>query len=42
MNDITSLLFGLDGYRVLDVTDAGPDAVQVLIEPTETESACPD
>ena len=41
MSDLTSLLFGLDGYGVLDVTDVGPDAVRVLIEPTDTEAACP-
>ena len=36
------MLFGLDGYRVLDVTDAGPDTVRVLIEPTDLAAACPD
>ncbi len=42
MNDTTSLLFGLDGYGVLDVTDVGPGCVRVVIETIETEAACPE
>jgi transposase len=41
MNDTTSLLFGLDGYGVLDVEDIGDDAVRVVIEPLDSECACP-
>ena len=41
MYDTTTLLFGLDGYGVLDVTDVGDSAVRVLIEPISAEAACP-
>jgi transposase len=41
MNETTSLLFGLDGYGVLDVQDIGDAAVRVMIEPADREAACP-
>jgi transposase len=43
MNDPTSLLFGLDGFAVLDVVrveDGG--VVRVVIETVSAEAACPD
>ena len=44
MDDPTSLLFGLDGFVVLEVADvAGEDAtVRVVVETGPGEAACPD
>ena len=44
MDDPTSLLFGLDGFVVLEVADvAGEDAtVRVVVETEPGEAACPD
>lgn len=36
MSDTTSLLFGLNDHVVLDVQHVGPDAVRVLIEPSQS------
>src|SRR3954463_12995982 len=41
MDDTTSVLFGLDGQRVLDVVDVGDQVVRVVIETIEREGACP-
>src|SRR4051794_806631 len=41
MDDTTSVLFGLDGHRVLDVVDVGDRVVRVVIETLEREGACP-
>jgi transposase len=41
MDETTTLLFGPDGYGVLDVHDIGDDAVRVVIEPVAAEGACP-
>src|SRR5215213_372148 len=41
MDDTTSVLFGLDGHRVLDVVDVGDRVVRVVIETIEREGACP-
>src|SRR4051812_35219606 len=41
MDDTTSVLFGLDGQRVLDVVDVGDQVVRVVIETLEREGACP-
>jgi transposase len=41
MDDSTSVLFGLDGHRVLDVVRVGDRVVRVVIETLEQEGACP-
>src|SRR5256714_5482187 len=41
MDDHTSVLFGLDGFRVLDVVRVADGLVQVVIETSQTSSACP-
>src|SRR5215213_4965480 len=41
MDDTTSVLFGLDGHRVLDVVRVGDRVVRVVIETIEREGACP-
>ena len=44
MDDPTSLLFGLDGFVVLDVdsADGGPGTVRVVVETKDREAACPE
>jgi transposase len=42
MGDGTSLLFGLDGFRVVSVTRSPIGVRQVLIEGVANEQACPD
>ena len=42
MDDPMSLLFGLDGFRVIEVVRVGNRVVQVLIETVENSWACPD
>src|SRR5215213_523118 len=41
MDDTTSVLFGLDDHRVLDVVRVGDRVVRVVIETLEREGACP-
>lgn len=42
MSDPTSLLYGLSGYRVLEVVEAAAeDPLRVVIEPVERAAACP-
>src|SRR4051794_35308117 len=41
MDDTTSVLLGLDGHRVLDVSRVGDRVVRVVIETLEREGACP-
>jgi transposase len=41
MDDTTSVLFGLDDHRVLDVVRVGDRVVRVVIETIEPEGACP-
>src|ERR671921_2713027 len=41
MDDTTSVLFGLDDHRVLDVERVAGRVVRVVIESTEREGACP-
>jgi len=41
MDETTSVLFGLDGHRVLDVQRVGDRVVRVVIETLEREGACP-
>src|SRR3954471_20252424 len=41
MDETTSVLFGLDDHRVLDVVRVGDRVVRVLIETIEREGACP-
>src|SRR5215217_8663822 len=41
MYDTTSVLFGLDDHRVLDVTRVGDRVVRVVIETLEREGGCP-
>ncbi len=49
MRDATTLLFGLDGFRVVSVTrehedreQSDDDVRQVVVEGVENEQACPD
>ncbi len=49
MGDATTLLFGLDGFRVVSVTRAHEDGGEhggggreVVVEGVEKEQACPD
>jgi transposase len=42
MDDPTSLLFGLDGFRVVDVVRVDGRVVQVMVETREMSWACPD
>src|SRR5450756_2921143 len=42
MGDGTSLLFGLDGFRVVSVSRSAIGVRQVLIEGVAPEQACPD
>lgn len=42
MNDPTSLLFGLDGFRVVDVVRVDDRMIQVLIETVKMSWACPE
>src|SRR5215217_1215811 len=41
MDESTSVLFGLDDHRVLDVVRVGDRVVRVVIETIEREGACP-
>ena len=41
MDESTSLLFGLDEFRVVDVEDVGAGSVRVVVETVEREAACP-
>jgi len=41
MDETTSVLFGLDDHRVLDVARVGDRVVRVVIETVEREGACP-
>jgi hypothetical protein len=41
MDEATSVLFGLDRHRVLDVAHVGDRVVRVVIETIEREGACP-
>ena len=41
MDDTTSVLFGLDDHRVLDVVRVGDRVVRVVIETIDREGACP-
>src|SRR3954469_4229533 len=42
MDDATTLLFALPGYRVLDVSRAPDGGRRVLVETMIDEAACPD
>jgi transposase len=42
MDDHTSLLFGLESFRVVDVVRVAGTVVQVVIETVEARAACPD
>jgi hypothetical protein len=42
MDDTTSLLFGLDSFRVVDVVRVADRMVQVVIETVERQGICPD
>ena len=42
MDDITSLLFGLDSFRVVDVVRVADRVVQVVIETVARQGVCPD
>ena len=47
MGDATTLLFGLEGFRVLSVSRehddrSGDDVREVVVEGLEQEQACPD
>jgi transposase len=42
MDAPTSLLFGLDGFRVVDVVRVDDRVIQVLIETVELSWACPE
>ena len=41
MDDPTSLLFGLDGFRVVDVVRIDNRVIQVVIETVESSWPCP-
>jgi transposase len=41
MDDPTSLLFGLDGFRVVDVVRVADEVVQVVIETVDVLARCP-
>lgn len=41
MSERTSLLFGLNGYRVFEVTEAAAEGLRVLIETVDREAGCP-
>src|SRR5215213_2453360 len=41
MDETTSVLFGLDDHRVLDVVRVGDRVVRVVIETIERKGACP-
>jgi hypothetical protein len=42
MDDRTSLLFGPETFRVVDVVRVGDQVVQVVIETVAPQGACPD
>ena len=42
MDDPTSLLFGLDSFRVVDVVRVAERAVQVVVETVAVQGFCPD
>ena len=42
MDDTTSLLFGLDSFRVVDVVRVADRVVQVVVETVEHKGFCPD
>jgi transposase len=42
MDDTTSLLFGLDSFRVVDVVRVADRVVRVVIETVERQGICPD
>jgi transposase len=42
MDDTTSLLFGLDSFRVVDVVRVADQVVQVVVETVEPQGFCPE
>lgn len=42
MDDHTSLLFGLDSFRVVDVVGVADRMVQVVVETVEQQGICPE
>jgi len=42
MDDLTSCLFGLDSFRVVDVARVDGGVVQVVIETVAVQQECPD
>ncbi len=42
MDDPTSLLFGLESFRVVDVVRVADPVVQVVVETIEQQGICPD
>ena len=42
MDDPTSLLFGLESFRVVDVVRVADRMVQVVVETVEQQGICPD
>ncbi len=42
MDDPTSLLFGLDSFRVVDVVRVADRMLQIAIETVDTQGLCPD
>ena len=42
MHDPTSLLFGLDSFRVVDVVRVADRVVQVVVETIEQQGICPE
>src|SRR5688572_9531254 len=41
MHEATSVLFGLDGFRVIDVERVDDDLVRVVVETIDQHGACP-
>ena len=42
MGDATTLLFGLDGFRVVSVTRTQEHGREVVVEGVDSQQACPD
>jgi len=42
MNDPTSLLFGLESFRVVDVVRVADRVVQVVVETADRQGICPE
>jgi hypothetical protein len=42
MDEATSLLFGLDAFRVADVVRVADAVIRVVIETVEAQEICPD